>query len=216
MAKITLIGASGFVGSALLIEALNRGIEVTAVVRNPEKITLTNKNLTIVKADVFNAEELKDVLAGSDAVVSAFSPGWTNPDLVPDTARGHKSIIAATKKAHINRLITVGGAGTLFVSPGATVISAGLIPKEILPGVQALAEVLENDYRTEKDLDWVFFSPAGEIAPGVRTGTYRLGKDDLIVDAEGKSKISVEDYAKALFDELETPAHHQERFTIGY
>lgn len=216
MSKVTLIGASGFVGSALLNEALSRGIEVTAVVRNPEKIQIQDDKLTVVQADVFDAQKLSEILVGSDAVLSAYSPGWTNPNIVEDTIKGNKSIIEAVKKANLKRLIAVGGAGTLNVAPGKTVIEAGFIPKEILAGVEAYAKVFYEDFKPEKDLDWAFFSPAGLIEPGQRTANYKLGKDDLIVDAEGKSSISVQDYAKAFIDEYQQPQHHQERFTIGY
>ena len=217
MKKIVLIGASGFVGSAILKESLDRkNIEVIAAVRHPEKITIKDKNLTVEHLDVFSANTVDKLVKGADAVISAYNPGWTNPKIAEETIAGYKSIIDGVKKAGINRLLIVGGAGSLFVKPGVTVIEAGYIPNEILSGVKALAQILKEDLLPEKKLDWVFFSPAGTIAPGERTGKYKLGKDDLITDAEGNSKISVEDYAKAMIDELEKPAHHQERFTIGY
>ena len=216
MKKIVLIGASGFVGSVILKELLDRGYEVHALVRNPEKITLSDNNLKVVKADVSSEEEVSRLSKGADAVISAYNPGWTNPNIYQDTLTGYKSIIEGVRKSGVKRLQIVGGAGSLFVAPGKTVVDSGVIPKEILPGVESLAKVLSDYLRPEKELDWVFFSPAGTIEPGKRTGNYRLGKDDLIVDANGQSKISVEDYAKAMVDELEKPQHHQERFTIGY
>lgn len=216
MKKLVLIGASGFVGASLLHEAIERGYSVKAIVRHPEKVSVSNPNLELVKVDIMDTEGLAAQLAGADAVISAYNPGWTNPDIAVDTDRGYKSIIKAVKQAGIKRLQVVGGAGSLFVAPGKTVVDSGAIPDAILPGVLALAKVLKEDLTSEKDLDWVFFSPAGTIAPGERTGKYRLGKDDLIVDGHGESKISVEDYAKAMIDELEKPQHHQERFTIGY
>lgn len=216
MKKIVLIGASGFVGSAILNEALNRGIQVTAVVRNPENIKVKNKNLIVKQGDIFSSDMVSKLIEGADAVISAYNPGWTNPNIAEDTLKGYKSIIAGVKKSGVKRLQTVGGAGSLLVAPGTTVIDAGVIPDEILPGVKALAQVLKEDFLPEKELDWVFFSPAGTLEPGERTGKYRLGKDDLIVDASGQSKISVEDYAKAMIDEFENPQHHHQRFTIGY
>lgn len=217
MKKIILIGASGFVGSTILKEALNRkDVQVVAAVRNPEKITIKDNNLTVEKLDVFSSDAVSKLVKGADAVISAYNPGWTNPNIAEDTLKGYKSIIEGVKKAGVNRLLIVGGAGSLFVKPGVTVIDAGYIPNEILAGVKALAQVLNEDLLTEQTLDWTFFSPAGTIEHGERTGNYRLGKDDLITDAEGNSKISVEDYAKAMIDELEKPSHHQERFTIGY
>ncbi len=216
MKKIVLIGASGFIGSVLLKEALNRGYEVKAVVRRPEKITIISPKLEVVKADVSSADVVAGIVQGADAVVSAYSPGWTNPNIAEDTVNGYAAIIEGVKKAGVKRLLVVGGAGTLFVSPGVRVVDSGAIPDSYKGAVKALGSVLLDMLPKEKELDWVFFSPAGTIEPGERTGKYRLGKDDLIVDAKGESKISVEDYAKAMIDELETPAHHQERFTIGY
>lgn len=216
MKKVALIGASGFIGSQLVKELLSRGYQVTAIVRSADKIKNDDKNLKVVSADVFNTDKLAEVLKNNDAVISAYNPGWTNPNIYDDTIKGYQSIIEAVKKAGIKRLQAVGGAGSLLVAPGKTVVDSGAIPDEILPGVQALALVLKDQFLPEKELDWVFFSPAGTIEPGERTGKYRLGLDNLITDDQGNSKISVQDYAKAMVDELENPKHHQQRFTIGY
>ncbi len=216
MKKIVLIGATGFVGTAILNEALTRGYSVKAIVRDPSKVVTESLGLELVKADIMDTANLVTLLKDVDAVISAYNPGWSNPDIAIDTDKGYKSIISATKQAKIQRLQIVGVAGSLFVAPGKTVVDSGIIPDAILPGVLALAKVLNEDLKKEKDLDWVFFSPAGVIAPGDRTAKYRLGKDNLVVDANGESRISVEDYAKAMIDELESPQHHQERFTIGY
>lgn len=216
MKKILLIGASGFIGSAILNEALNRGIQVTAVVRNPEKIKISNANLTVVKADVSDAKALADIAKGMDAVISSYNPGWTNPDMYNETLKVYPQILQGTKDAGVKRLLIVGGAGTLFVAPGVRVIDTGVLPEEIMGGVKSLAKFFLETLMNEKEIDWIFFSPAGTIEPGERTGTYRLGKDDLIVNSKGESKISVQDYAKAMIDEFENPQHHQERFTIGY
>ncbi len=216
MKKILLIGASGFIGSAILNEALNRGIQVTAVVRNPEKIKISNANLTVVKADVSDAKALADIAKGMDAVISSYNPGWTNPDMYNETLKVYPQILQGTKDAGVKRLLIVGGAGTLFVAPGVKVIDTGVLPEEIMGGVKSLAKFFLETLMNEKEIDWIFFSPAGTIEPGERTGNYRLGKDDLIVNSKGESKISVQDYAKAMIDEFENPQHHQERFTIGY
>lgn len=216
MKKIVLIGASGFVGSAILNEALSRGHQVTAVVRNPDKISTKHANLTITKGDVSSEETVKVLSEGADAVISAYSPGWTNPDIYEETLKNYSTILNGVKAAGVKRLLCVGGAGTLFVAPGVRLLDAVELPEAIMPGVKSLGKFYLEILSAEKEIDWVFFSPAGNIAPGERTGKFRLGKDDLIVDAEGKSNISVEDYAVAMIDELEIPAHHQERFTIGY
>jgi len=216
MKNIVLIGASGFVGSAILQEALNRGINVTAVVRNLESIKITHNQLTVVKADIASVEEVAKISEGKDAVISAYNPGWTNPDIYDLTLQVYPNIVEGVKRAGVERLLIVGGAGTLFVAPGVRVVDSGVIPQEIMGGVKSLGEFYLNTLTQEHELDWVFFSPAGTLEPGVRTGVYRLGKDDLIINEQGESKISVEDYAKAMIDELETPKHHKERFTIGY
>lgn len=216
MSNIILIGASGFVGSAILTEALSRGHQVTAIVRHPEKVTTSNTNLKVIAADVQNAAALTDIIKGADVVISSYNPGWANPNIYNDTLTGYKAILEAVKSANVTRLLVVGGAGSLYVKPGVTVMDTGVLPEAIMPGVKGLAEVYYNQLKPETTLDWAFFSPAGNIAPGERTGNFRLGKDDLIVNDKGESNISVEDYAVAMINELETPQHHKERFTIGY
>lgn len=214
--KVVLIGASGFVGSAILNEALNRELEVTAVARYPERIEISHGNLKVKKADVSSLEEVYEVCKGADAVISAFNPGWNNPNIYEETIEVYLTIIDGVKKADVKRFLMVGGAGSLFIAPGLRLMDSDEVPEEILPGVKALGEFYLKFLRKEKEIDWVFFSPAADMRPGVRTGRYRLGKDDMIVDIVGNSHISVEDYAAAMIDELEYPQHHRERFTIGY
>ena len=216
MKRIALIGASGFVGSALLKESLKRGHEVTAIVRNPEKITLNDPNLQIIQGDVLSEQSITDVIKGVDVVISAYNPGWTNPNISQETTAAYQSIISGVKKAKIPRLLIVGGAGSLYVAPEKRVMDTGVIPESYLPAVESLANVLYDLQKNEKELDWAYFSPAGNIEPGERTGKFRLGKDQLMVDKDGKSNISVEDYAVAMLDEVDSPVHHRERFTIGY
>lgn len=216
MKRILLIGASGFVGTAILNEALDRGHQVMAVVRHPEKIKTVHKNLEVKQGDVSSAKTVTDLCKGVDAVISAYNPGWTNPDIAAETTRVYKAIIEGVRKAGVKRLLVVGGAGSLFISPGKRLMDAGLMPESYLPAVRALANVYLIDLAAEKNIDWAFFSPAGDIHPGQRTAKFRLGKDDLVVNETGESKISVQDYAVAMMDELEKPAHHRERFTIGY
>ncbi len=216
MKKIVLIGASGFVGSAILKEALERGHKVTAVVRHPEKISLVHKNLIIKQGDVSFIDTVSGVCKGSDVVISAYNPGWKNPDIAVETTRVYRTIIEGVRQSGVKRLLVVGGAGSLFVSPGKRLMDSGVMPEAILPAVRALADVCMVDLKAEKVIDWVFFSPAGDLHQGKRTGVFRLGKEDLIVNEKGESKISVQDYAVAMIDEVEKPAHHLERFTIGY
>ncbi len=212
MKELTLIGGSGFVGSAIRKEALARGYKVNAIVRNIGRLDADTPNMNVIKADVTDEERLVKLLQGTTNLISAFSPGKNNPNVYTELLAGYLSLMRATKRAGIKRILIVGGAGTLFVKPGVTVLDAGLIPD----GVRSHARFYIDYLMKESDIDWVFFSPARMIVHGERTGIYRLGKDDLIVGDNGESRISVEDYAKAMIDELEQPSHHQERFTIGY
>lgn len=216
MKNVLLIGATGFVGSAVLNELLERGHKVTAVVRNAAKLP-QNELLTAVEQDVSDVEAIAKLAEGKDAVISAYNPGWMNPEIEKLITENYPKILEAAKKSGVERLIIVGGAGTLFCAPGLRVVDSGVIPAEIMDGVRPLGNFYLNTLTNENDIDWVFFSPAGVLdEEGKKTGNYRLGKDDLIVDAEGNSHISVQDYADALVNELEKPAHHKERFTIGY
>ena len=216
MKKTALIGASGFVGGAILKELLSRGYEVEALVRNPENVKVQSPRLTVRKVDVADTKALAADLKGYETVISAYNPGWANPDIYSLTLQNYPRIVEAAKEAGVRRLLIVGGAGTLFCAPGLRVVDSGAIPAEIMGGVRSLGEFYLDTLSKEKAIDWVFFSPAGSLEPGEASGVYRLGKDDLIVDSEGNSRITVGDYAKAMVDELESPRHHQERFTIGY
>ena len=216
MANVLLIGATGFVGSAVLNELVSRGHKVTAVVRNIEKLAKSDL-VDAVKEDVANVDAIAKLAEGKDAIISAYNPGWTNPDIAALISENYPKILSAAKKSGVERLLIVGGAGTLFCTPGLRVVDSGAIPEEIIGGVRPLGDFYLNTLMNENDIDWVFFSPAGVFdQEGKKTGNYRLGKDDLIVDGEGNSHISVQDYADAMVDELEKPAHHKERFTIGY
>ena len=216
MANVLLIGATGFVGSAVLNELVSRGHKVTAVVRNIEKLAKSDL-VDAVKEDVANVDAIAKLAEGKDAIISAYNPGWTNPDIATLITENYPKILEAAKKSGVERLLIIGGAGTLFCAPGLRVVDLGAIPEEIMGGVRPLGDFYLNTLMNENDIDWVFFSPAGVFdQEGKKTGNYRLGKDDLIVDAEGNSHISVQDYADAMVNELEKPAHHKERFTIGY
>jgi len=216
MANVLLIGATGFVGSAVLNELVSRGHKVTAVVRNIEKLAKSDL-VDAVKEDVANVDAIAKLAEGKDAIISAYNPGWTNLDIATLITENYPKILEAAKKSGVERLLIVGGAGTLFCAPGLRVVDSGAIPAEIMGGVRPLGDFYLNTLMNENDIDWVFFSPAGVFdQEGKKTGNYRLGKDDLIVDAEGNSHISVQDYADAMVNELEKPSHHKERFTIGY
>ena len=214
--NVLLIGATGFVGSAILNELLTRGHKVTAVVRDPAKLE-GKEGVEAIKADVAYVEDIARLAKGKDAVISAYNPGWANPDIATLISENYPKILTAAKQSGVKRLLIVGGAGTLFCAPGLRVVDSRAIPEAIMGGVRPLGDFYLNTLMNENDIDWTFFSPAGAFDEnGERTGKFRLGKDDLIVDENGNSHISVQDYAVAMVDELEKEEHHKERFTIGY
>jgi putative NADH-flavin reductase len=211
--RIAIIGASGFIGAYVRDEALARGHRVTAIVRHPEKITVQNPDLTVVGADILR-DSVEQLVKGHDAVISAYSAGRSGPDIYDEQIKGYGAIIGGVKKAGIKRLLVVGGASTLEVSPGVELIDK-MSPERITPGMLATRQLLYM-LRKEKQLDWTFLSPPATISPGERTGHYRTGKDQLVKNKEGESRISTRDYATAMLDELEHPRHIRERFTVGY
>ncbi|WP_158797506.1 NAD(P)-dependent oxidoreductase [Pedobacter sp. L105] len=216
--NIALIGASGFVGSAILTEALNRGHQVTAIVRNPENIAVHHEHLIIVKADAMDAAQITKAVEGKDAVISAYNPGWSNPDIYNEFLKGSKSIQDGVKAAGVKRYIVIGGAGSLEVAPGVQAVDDPEFPAAIKPGATA-ARDYQNYIKEEKDLDWTFFSPAFEMhqgTSGVRQGHYRTGLDNPVFNEEGRSVLSVEDLALVIIDELENPKHIKQRFTAAY
>lgn len=202
--KVALIGASGFIGSRLLAELSARGHTVTAIARNPEKIAAL-PGVTAVKGDVLDKDGLAKLLAGHDAVISA----------VHFTASDPQILLAAVKQSGVKRYLVVGGAGSLEVAPGVKLFDTPEFPAIYLDEARKGGAFLDL-LKQEQGLDWTFLSPSALIQPGERTGKFRLGNDQLLVDAKGNSSISAEDYAIALVDELEKPAHSRRRFTVGY
>lgn len=213
MSKIAIIGASGYVGTALLNEAVKRGHQVSAFVRHPEKIA-ANANVTAVKADVLDTDGLAVLLKGHDLVISAYNPGWQEADIRNIHIKGSKSITEAAKKAGIKRLIAVGGAGSLEIN-GAQLVDSPEFPAEYKEGALGARQAL-NDLKAENELDWSFVSPAILLVPGEATGTFRLGKDSPVFDDKGESKITVGDLAAAILDEAEQGKHIRQRFTAAY
>ena len=207
---IALYGATGKSGSRILSELLSRGHQVTAVVRDPAKV-VSRPGLTVVEGDVSSAEFIASKIAGADAVVSAYAPPPDDTDqLLPVTER----FIAAAQQTGLPRLLVVGGAASLEVAPGVTLLASGHVPAEWLPIATSHAKAL--DLLKKSTINWTYFSPAAFFEPGERTGKFRLGKDTLIANEQHDSRISMEDYAIALVDELESPKHERARFTIGY
>ncbi len=214
--KIAIIGATGFLGSNLVKEARDRGLEVTAVARNVDKIA--DDSVHKISLNVNDIDDLARVLTGHDVVVSAFNAGWTNPNIYDDFIVGSKAIQQAVKKSGVKRLIVIGGAGSLNVTENLQLIDTPEFPEEYKPGASAARDYL-NILKEENELDWVFFSPAIEMHAGIatgRTGKYRLGKDYPVFDENNISRLSGEDVAVVLLDEVENPRYHQERFTAAY
>ncbi|GAB4041317.1 NAD(P)-dependent oxidoreductase [Spirosoma gilvum] len=213
--KLAIIGASGFVGSAVLAEALQRGHNVTAIVPHPEKVTTVDPNLTVKQGNAQDATALADLVAGHDAVISAFNAGWTNPNLYDDFLKGAETIEQGTKQAGVKRYLFVGGAGSLEVAPGVQLVDTPQFPAEWKPGALSARDYLTR-LRQNTTLDWTFLSPAINLTPGERTGTFRTGTDQPVFDEKGESKITVADLAVAIVNEIEQPQFIQKRFTVGY
>ena len=216
--KLALIGATGNIGMATLNEALQRGYEVTAITRDPKKLDVKNDKLTITAADVFNIEELAAVLAGHDAVVSAFNTNWADPNMYNDFIAGSKAIQQAVKQSGVKRLLVVGGAGSLEIAPGLQLVDSPDFPPQFKTGASAARDYL-NILKEENDLDWTFLSPAIYLHPdshGPRTGKYRIGTDQPVFDEKGHSFIVIEDLAVAIIDELENNNFIKRRFTVAY
>lgn len=202
--KVALIGASGHVGSRLLTELLGRGHSVTGIARDTVKLA-SRPGLALKAGDATRPAQLAPLLAGHDVVISATRFQSSDPN----------ALIAAVKQAGVPRLMVVGGAASLEVAPGQALFDAPGFPEAYKAEAAAGRRALDT-LRAENDLDWTFLSPSAEFAPGERTGTFRLGGDQLLSDANGKSWISMEDYAIAFADELEMPKHSRQRFTVGY
>lgn len=216
--KIALIGATGFVGSAILKEALSRKHQITAIVRKPEKVAIQNEYLSVVQGDVMDTDKLSEALKGNDIVISAYNPGWNNPDIYNEFLKGSRSIQEAVKLAGVKRLIVIGGAGSLFIAPGLQLIDTPEFPAAWKAGASAARDYL-NIIREEKDIDWTYLSPAIEMGPhtsGKREGVYRTSLDNPVFNTGSRSMISVEDLAVAVADETEHPRHIRQRFTVGY
>ena len=211
--NIALIGATGFVGTAVLNELLQRGHRVTALARNPAKLAARH-GLTVVAADAQDATQVAQAAAGHDAVVSAYNPGWTEPDLYNLFLQGSRTIVEGVRASGTRRLLVVGGAGSLFVAPGVQLVDTPEFPAEWKAGALAARDAL-NELRNESALDWTFLSPPILLQPGDRTGQYRLGTEAPLMNGDQPGSISVADLAVAIVDELENPHHLQQRFTVA-
>ena len=215
--NLAVIGATGYVGDAVVRELAARGHNITAFARNPAKV-LAAANVRAVAADV-TAADFAAQLVGFDAVVSAFNPGWTNPHIARDFRAGYAAILAAAKAAQVPYLLAVGGAGSLYVAPGVQLIDTPAFPQEIIDGANAARELL-RDLQARDDLNWSLISPPARLGAEAgfseeRTGKYRLGQDDLLMDGDAPAGISVADLAVAIADDVEQKAHLRQRFTVA-
>jgi putative NADH-flavin reductase len=201
--KIALIGATGNAGAPILSELVRRGHTVSAIVRHPEKV-VAQANVTAKKGDVLDQQDLATLLKGHDAVVSSVHFSASDP----------KKLIEAARASGVKRYLVVGGAGSLEVAPGKKLIDTPEFPAQY-KAEAAAGGVFLDLLKQEKELDWTFLSPSALFIAGPRTGKFRLGADQLLTNDKGSS-ISFEDYAIALVDEIEKPAHSRRRFTVGY
>jgi hypothetical protein len=214
--KVAVVGATGNLGNKIMVEALLRGHDVTGVARTASAQLAPMPKLKLKDADVSDVKMLGEALKGHDAIIHAVSPGPTAPDVFNSFVALHKAVIAAIKASGVTRVLAVGGAASLKLADGTVFLDSDQWPaqfnKDAVKGTRELMYLLKD----EPQLDWVFLSPSVFLEPGKRTGKYRTGKDHILFDANGRSHISREDFAVAMIDELERPAHHRERFTVGY
>ena len=215
--KIALIGGTGFVGTPLRAELLGRGHDVTVLVRQPAKVPAAPRRAA-VETDAAEPAKVAQAVAGHDAVVSAFNPGWDAPDLYERFLAGSRAIVAGVKQSGVKRLLVVGGAGSLHVAPGVQLVDtpefASHVPPNVLPGAKAARDAL-TELRSEHALEWTFLSPPAMLAPGERSGRYRVGGEDLLMAGDRPAGISVADLAVAIADEIEKPKHVRRRFTVA-
>lgn len=215
--KIAVIGATGYVGQAVVKELANRNHQVIAFARNIDKVQQA-ENVQAVAFDV-NDANFADKLQGVDAVISAFNSGWANPNIEEDFTKGANAIVESAKTANVPYLLIVGGAGSLYVAPNVQLIDTPDFPKEIYAGANAARQLL-NDLTDRRDVNWAFVSPPALL--GVtggyseeRTGEYRLGQDDLLMNGDAPAGISVADLAIALADDVEKKGHLHKSFTVA-
>ena len=206
--KIALVGITGKIGSQIALEARKRGHAVTGISRREEP----SSGFLIVTADIFDQRALAAAAKGHDILASAFGP---SPDAISTLPEATRALVAAARAAGIKRVIVVGGAGSLEVSPGVQLVDTPGFPGMYKPYALAHREAL-TVLREAKDLDWTFFAPAAEIGPGEKKGNFRVGSRTLIADASGHSQISYGDYADAFVTEIETGCYLKEIATAAY
>ena len=215
--SILVFGSTGNIGSEIRKEALRRGHKVTAATNS--RPLAGEPGLTPIKANISDADEVAKLAAGHDAVISAYSPGLRNfsaEDAAILIEKAHAALFEGVRKSGVKRLIVVGGVGSLEASPGVDVVDSDFYPAGHRAHTLRNREILRALKRGEHDLDWTYVSPPLDIKAGERTGKFRLGKDQLLRDAEGRSAISEADFAIAILDELANGQFVRQRFTAAY
>jgi putative NADH-flavin reductase len=209
--KVALYGVTGNAGSRIFKELISRGHQVIAITRDPSKVSLPEAGVSVRQDDLSDPRKIAAAIDGADAVVSAYAPPHNDSDAIVGVTERQVEALTQGEKT---RLVVVGGAGGLNVAPGVTLVDSGHLPEAYLPIARAHVKAL--NILKASDTDWTYMAPAAYFEPGQRTGKFRLGKDELIANERQESRISMEDYAIALVDELEQPRHRRQRFTVGY
>lgn len=211
--RIALFGSTGMIGQRILREALRRGHTVVVAGRDPARLANPDARVIVRVADILDPAAVAAVAKGQAALISAVGPTQGGPpSMLVEAAR---ALVAGLGQAGRVRLLVAGGAGSLEVAPGVQLLETPDFP----PSDRALA-IAHRDaldvYRTAHGIDWTYLSPAAQIEPGERTGQFRTGQSQLLMDGKGASRISAEDFAVALLDEAEGPRHVRQRFTVAY
>jgi len=215
--KIAVIGSTGFVGSTLINELINRNFEVLGI--SNSDMESSSNNVKYVNLDVNNTDELASLIKGYDVLISAFSAGWNNPNYHQDYTNSSVSILDAVRKAGISRYIVIGGSGSLYVSEDIQAVDTDTFPEDFKTVARAARDYYINHLKNEEIIEWLYFSPPFEMHPGIdkgRTGNYKFGTMNPIFDENGKSSISVEDLAAAIVDEVENKKFSKTIYTVGY
>jgi uncharacterized protein len=208
--NVALYGSTGKAGSRILKELISRGHRVTAISRNPAKLQGIT-GISTKKDDLSDVSKTAEAIRGADAVISAYGPPQDNTEEIVEVTQ---RLVDAVKRGGSPRLVVVGGAGGLDVAPGVTLLDSGYLPDAYKPIAESHVRAL--DVLRSSDIDWTYLAPAAYFEPGERTGKFRLGKNELIANEKQESRISMEDYAIALVNELEKPDHRRQRFSVGY
>lgn len=210
--KVAVLGASGWIGSQIVEEAVTRGHQVIALVRNPSAIE--RQDVEVRQLDVLAEQDFAQALQGVDTVIASIGGRAAgNHDMVERSAA---KLLEQLPNVGVKRLLWVGGAGSLEVAPGVQLVTVPDFPAEYKDEALAQSQALQLFRNSDSPLNWTFVSPAAEIFPGEKMGQFRVGGDQLLTDAQGHSKISVADFASAMLDELETAKHAKQRISVAY